>query len=591
MIGALHRRSSRPEPPAPPGPVAAVTGAAGLDRRALGLHVAVVAIALGLWGIGVVGADGREPTAYGLLDVLPAWWYAAPALLGAGFVAAATARHRPPAWLLWAHVGALIVVLHATVPVLFEEPRFAWSVKHVGPAELLGATGGVDRSIDIYNNWPGFFALASWISEATGVALMDLARWSQPAFAALFAAAAAFAARSVLRDERLVLAAVWVFVAANWVGQDIFAPQAPAFVLAMLLLGLVLRSAREPSGGAPSALRSGGTLVAVTIVWVALVVTHQLSPVLVLASLTVVTVVTRRLPLWVPLAFAAVEVAWLLQAWSWLDDNVDLFSPSVAPSARPEGFNGEQALAGYDLATLARLGAAATVVLAAVVGAVRRRKAIGRAEPAVYAVVLVPAAVVLVQRYGGEGPLRAYLFALPFVAALAVAACAPRGTLRPRRLGVLVALLLAAAPAALFGLELGSRVGPEDLRVAAWLERAIPAGSARVYPSDVAARETTAGYARLADGPLLLLSREEKYLGADWGADTARMLDEDLRSFGAPAAYVVFTPGQERYLSLYGLVPDGAPQRLAWALLATGRYAIAHKDGDAVVLRRVTPAA
>ncbi len=70
-------------------------------------------------------------------------------------------------------------------------------------------------------------------------------------------------------------------------------------------------------------------------------------------------------------------------------------------------------------------------------GFVRRLRA-GRRDLALAGLVVAPGLAVAVQSYGGEGPYRAFLFALPWLAFLAATACvrsspsAPRaGTSRP----------------------------------------------------------------------------------------------------------------------------------------------------------------
>ena len=50
----------------------------------------------------------------------------------------------------------------------------------------------------------------------------------------------------------------------------------------------------------------------------AIVTSHQLSPVMLIVSLLMLAVVTRKVPLWVPGALAALELWWVVLAWSFL---------------------------------------------------------------------------------------------------------------------------------------------------------------------------------------------------------------------------------------------------------------------------------
>ena len=65
---------------------------------------------------------------------------------------------------------ALIVVIHATTAILYDEPRYAWTYPHLGVINLIAATGQANRDIDIYNNWPSFFAFNAWLTQGRGLA-------------------------------------------------------------------------------------------------------------------------------------------------------------------------------------------------------------------------------------------------------------------------------------------------------------------------------------------------------------------------------------------------------------------------------------
>ena len=573
-------------------------------------HLLVIALALGLLARALDIADPAELGGRALLDVLPAEYYGSLALLVVGFVVAVTAR-RLEVWVLILYTLGLIALLHAPVPVLFEEPRYPWTFKHIAVVDFISVTGETRSSLDIYNNWPGFFAVNAWLSDALDIRPLDYARWAQPAFSVAGFAAVVFALRGFTSHARMVFAAGWVFVAANWVGQEYFAPQAAGFVLGLVIVGLVLRGAadsrRRPRArrglawvdrlglrltrgeaiGSPSRteleLSQWWALGFGALCWLALVVTHQLTPVFVLARVFTFALVTGRLSLWIPVAMTVVEGLWILQALPWLADNVDFVAPDLASSARPAGV-GDNALSGQELVKYAQLAVIGVLSVAAGLGAWLRIRA-GRWEPPLYALLLLPALVVTAQRYGGEGPLRAYLFALPFLAFLAVAACSRLGRVRRVRFGLLAALVAAAAPIAVFGLELANRVHPEDLRTAAWVERAVPRDAARVYPADVSVRELTAGYARLEDAPVLRLSREERYRGGRWDERTVAQIDSDLRDLRARVGYVILTPGQSDYLELYGIVPAGSFEALESALPEDENFSLVRVDGDARVFR------
>ena len=67
------------------------------------------------------------------------------------------------------HLGALIVMLYGTAPIVYAEPRFAWVEKHVAITNYIAVHHVLSQSMDIYRIWPGFFAVAAWIDKVAGV--------------------------------------------------------------------------------------------------------------------------------------------------------------------------------------------------------------------------------------------------------------------------------------------------------------------------------------------------------------------------------------------------------------------------------------
>ncbi len=267
-------------------------------------HAALIIVALLAWTESLLGAHLDRIGGLGLLQAMPATYFLAFALLLVGFAVAASSDDLDPR-VLGLYILALIVVLHATTAILYDEPRYAWVYKHLGVINLIASTGRADRTVDIYNNWPSFFAANAWLSKTSGVGPIDYAGWAQVFFNLVGAAAVRFALRGVTRDERLLWTATLFFVLGNWVGQDYLAPQAFGFVLSLIVIGLFLRCGpraadrwrrRAASGrrwlaprlpddelapaplGPRSALVGGGACV------VAVVTSHQLSPAFLILS-------------------------------------------------------------------------------------------------------------------------------------------------------------------------------------------------------------------------------------------------------------------------------------------------------------------
>jgi hypothetical protein len=297
---------------------------AGNPARA---HAAVIVAALACWVAALLGTDRGRVRAGELLTGLPAAYYAGLALLAVGFAIAASRRDVERA-VLACYVVALVVMLHATIGVLYPEPRHTWAYERLGGIDRIARQGSVGGSLDVYRSWPGFFALNAWLSRAAGVRAADYAAWAPLAFGLANVPALLFALRGVTRDPRLQWSAVWLFVLASWIGEDYLAPQALGFILALIVVGLVLRSGpvslprrldrfaerfrrRSPPPAVPPRLGVRPAAVLGTLCAVAVVVSDPLSPLMLILALAALTVTIGRPPLWAFAALVALEAWWV----------------------------------------------------------------------------------------------------------------------------------------------------------------------------------------------------------------------------------------------------------------------------------------
>jgi hypothetical protein len=594
-------------------------------RRGTVAHAVIVLVALLLWGASLHGSELSRTGGLGLLQALPPTYFAAFALLLVGFAAAAASDELNP-WLLGAYVATLIVLLHGTTPLLYAEPRYAWTYKHLGVINFIGGTGHADRQIDVYNNWPAFFAANAWLSRAVGVGPILYAGWAQLFFNLVDAAAVRFALRGVTADERVLWAATLLFVLGNWVGQDYLAPQAFGFTLSLIVLGLCLRclpaaTRRRPLwNGRPAATRrhaplwigrapgssrrmyglrrsqsrfdilapplgSRAALLAAGLCYLAVVVSHQLSPLLLIVDIAALAVLLRRVPLWIPMAMIAVEVWWLALAWPFVHAHFAIFDPGGGGAAAPDR-NLADALPGAAVAFYSPPFVMLCLAALACVGLVRRWRA-GRRDFVIMCLVAAPVLAVALQSYGGEGIYRAYLFALPWLAFLAASAFVSAASrawavrLRCGRLLVASAVVAACLLFAYFGQELANRIPSDDVRAATWYEQHAPADSLRINLAPNAPDRLTARYplVSLADPPSLLA--QPGFAGHRLGAADIPRLETYIRRQGNHRAYVVLTRGQENYARLNGLLPTRSVSSLAAALERTPAFRLVYRRASA----------
>jgi hypothetical protein len=311
--------------------------------------------------------------------------------------------------------------------------------------------------------------------------------------------------RAVTRNERAWWMGLGIFSLASWVGQDYFSPQAFNFFLFLVFLAVALRWFRprmpDPGKGnrwerfmaswmrrlggrgeeriaARSTPTQRGALIAILVViFVAMTISHQLTPILLLAGLTALVVFGRSTLKGLPVILAVTMFAWIsLGAIAFWSGHLNLIigdvghlgaNVSSSLTGRIQGSSGR-----IDVLAV-RIALAGTTALLALIGAIRRRR-LGYGDWSLLLLGFAPFPLLAVQSYGGEALLRAYLFALPFVSLLAAMAFMP--STQPGRVGVpaLCFCLIAAlfAPAwlvARYGNERFDRVSSADLAAVKFL--------------------------------------------------------------------------------------------------------------------------
>ena len=211
-------------------------------RRTSVIHVSDVAlpVAIALWAIGVSRTNATTLGPFGLPAQLPVIFYAGVALLVLSAVIELTGEH-PSRWRMALHSIALVVMLYGTAPLVYPEGRYSWLYKTIGVVQYITAHGQLDRHIDIYQNWPGFFALAAWFGKVAGVASpLAYAKWAQLVFelAALPLLYLIYDALPLSFRQRWM--ALLLYSAANWIAQDYLSPQGLGTVLSLGIMAITM---------------------------------------------------------------------------------------------------------------------------------------------------------------------------------------------------------------------------------------------------------------------------------------------------------------------------------------------------------------
>jgi hypothetical protein len=445
VISARYRTETRTPYPAPP-------VAPGRAR----VHVAdlLLPAGLALWVLGVRRTNATALGPYGLPTVLPIIFYVGLALL---VVSAGTelAHRRPSRWRLAIHAVALVVMLYGTAPWVYSESRYSWQYKLIGVVQYVNAHGQLNSHIDIYQNWPGFFALAAWFGKVAGIANpLAYAKWAQLVFelAALPLLYLIYDALSLTVRQRWL--ALLLYSASNWIGQDYFSPQALGTLLSLGIMAITIRwlyvgnssgNRRQGQKAVPAdhvvlewrSMPAPGTAVfcaTLVLVYFVLTFTHELSPYLLAVQLGALGVARLLRPWWLGIALAAITVGYLLPRLAYVNGTYGLlnsfgnFFGNVAPPKSPVGVSASQKL-------IARCAEVLSISLwsLAMAGAWLRRRS-GRVVLALVLLAYSPVILLAMEAYGQEGILRVYLFSLPWTAALAALALVgqPEGSHRHR---------------------------------------------------------------------------------------------------------------------------------------------------------------
>ena len=606
---------------------------AGPARLAAGYAAAPLAVLLWLLSLRHVALDRMGDL--GLLQVLPALYWVAVALLTAGFALTLYDRRFGPVWLT-AQVLALVAMIHATPALLYPTLRYSWAWKHIAVIDAMIRHGGsvphAGGGLDVYNQWPGFFVANGLLLLTTGLhSALGYASWTPPVVNALLLGPLLLLYRTVTADRRLVWGGAWFFYSCSWVGQDYFSPQAFGFLLYVALLAVVFRqlasvrrppdgAAPDPGGASPAGAVSGPTrsrgwpparLALVLVIEAAIVSSHQLTPLMLVTALIALSLprANRRTTLPPLAALVVLQVVWLATvARPYISANLGSFGKALLS---PDG-NAVSGLAGLGASAPGQVAVAwidrslsAAVVLLAVVCFVRRRWVRRTGLPLI---ALSPLPLLAANGYGGEMIFRVYLFSLPATAFLIGALVlapdrrqqprsrqgqgqgqGPRPWLRPLGVYALMLVLLGGLFFAYDSKEEMNYFTPDEVAAARYVTATAPPGS-----TVVAVTGSVPGFYQNYDQHVLVqLTQEDAQLVSVLEADPLLGLKEAVGQTppGVPA-YLILSRAQAAECYLTGDLPADTQSRLQAAVQSAPGFTAVYRNADAVVYRFVpVPAA
>ena len=116
----------------------------------------------------------------------------------------------------------LVMMFYGTPMLVEATPRLHVTWRHAGFAEFIMRTGTLTPYVESYFNWPGFFALAAFLTQAAGFQNpIELTTWVSVLFNLLYLAPLILIWRTFSRNAKLIWMGVWLFYVSNWVGRTI----------------------------------------------------------------------------------------------------------------------------------------------------------------------------------------------------------------------------------------------------------------------------------------------------------------------------------------------------------------------------------
>lgn len=396
------------------------------------LCIALV-VALALWVSAIIGARGHSVGIYGLLPTLGVLFIAAVVLtIGALVIALRFIGTAWPAAVI--ALGLLVVELNGTPMFLAVTPLGNLSTyEHFGIVDYLLHGGALNDPLDVYQQWPGFFAAAAGLVRITGESPLANSNWAQLFFEALNALILFGISRRFSRGRQAApYIAVLLFETVTWEGQFYYSPQTMAFTLSLLFIFFLLpllepdrlrrpfvrrNWLRVPPLDIPGEKRVKGInaaplAVGLIAIFAAITVMHQLTPYFVFASVASLWILgVFRRPR-VVATLAVILLGYPLLHFGALSHNQWLtgFSFSQTTGAYP-ATNGFAIQLQSKLSELIGLG----FWLITGICALSYRRRIGIVAIPI-ALAAVPFTLILLNSYGGEAINRVFLFSSPWCA-------------------------------------------------------------------------------------------------------------------------------------------------------------------------------
>jgi hypothetical protein len=575
------------------------------QRRRVGPSLVVPALAVVVSGIAVRSTSQANIGSLGLVQALPPVYFAAAAAVGAALAWEVT-RPSPRRSVLAVDIATLIVVLYGLPITVVSGPRVESGFATAGFVEMIRRTGQVVPNFDARFSWPGGFAWAALFEHTGSIgSQVALLRWSPIVLTSLYLLPIYVIAASVTTEPRWRWAALAIFLIADWVSQDYFSPQGISYLLYLCLIATVLCALRgedalafatarpikglrrwifgNAGAGAdpPSALRHWPVMVSLVLI-TSVVVTHQLTPVIIVVSLAALAWYRHTRTWALALASAALFLAYLSYGalGYWRGHLAELFGGVGRVGSTAAANVGNRLHGDPGHLVVVDLRIAFVVVLVAAAGLAYLRRPLPRSNRRLLALLAIaPFSILSAQSYGGEGLLRSYFFALPF-ASILLASLLPRSVVKRSAITTIVvtALTVGAIP-----LLLVTRYGNDAFD-------ASNKGEIAGVTFALAHAPRGAPIAAFNQHFPWEFSGLDQHRWEDFDNDLATSVPAtEAELEREPGTWLLITNSQEQYGRLVEGRPAGWTSAIANTLLGSDKFAVAWRTADVMVLVNTLP--
>jgi hypothetical protein len=581
--GGLRERDFRARVAAdsrPRGPSDRRRGSIGRGSVIYLRHLSLMVTVLGtaLWLAPALWTHDRHPGYWGMLSTLGPLWYAGLVLVLVGF---AIGRRTE----LSAAAATLSFGLATTLTpaLVYAAPRNETAGKQMQFTEYVLTHHHVDVTSGIYTAFSATFSGVAALSELMGVhgmlggmSLFGLATFWPVLLVFMRVAELRLLAGRLLATTSRRWCAVMLVLLVDSLGEDYFSPQSIGYVLAIGAVAIAVK------GVTPRPLGRRSTLMLLTLVGLALGPTHELSPYLAAGALFVLACFDQA-PWWSCLPVGLPALAWAAVVHNAISQNFSFGSLFDLSNFRPPvtlATPGLHRLAVVGLESHALLIALLILIALGAVGLSTNKRA-----KSAWAYALCPIVglmFIAINPYGNEGIFRAAVFAIPWMAILAMTMPNPRNMsslfMRPFAvtIGVVVCLiaLLGTFIVAAYAMD-GTNVLPRaNVAIVAHLMRlprrdafVLTIGSAN-NPADSASfatNYTTLEWSQVARGAPELQRLHPPSVDATVLADRYALVASQNGGVSSSPMYVIWAHSSLMYSQAYGL--QSPAEMSAWLRL------------------------